>query len=300
LRILKRRIEVFLTGDLHHYRRHENAAGVQKIVCGGGGAFLHPTHVPRRRSIADGFVERAAYPPRAVSWRLAWRNLVFPYLNPRFFWIPAALYALSAWFASASLQAVDLASVEHALRASVRAAVRDPFDGLWLVAIVAAFVFFTDTHVKWYRVLGGVTHALAHLGAAFFIGWSALLLTTQELGLAFGGVRQLLLAGALTYVAGGFVGAIIMGLYLLISLQLFGRHSEQAFSSLRIQDFRSWLRLKVDAHGTLTVFAIGIDRVPRRWKKAEVLAPSMWVADDRSATKPRLIDLARLSARFRS
>lgn len=40
-------IKVFLSGDLHHYRRHEESSkesGVQKIIAGGGGAFLHPTH----------------------------------------------------------------------------------------------------------------------------------------------------------------------------------------------------------------------------------------------------------------
>ncbi|MGH8310362.1 MAG: metallophosphoesterase family protein, partial [Steroidobacteraceae bacterium] len=149
-KILKRLVQVFLTGDLHHYRRHENPAGVQKIVDGGGGAFVHPTHVPHEKTLSGGFTERAAYPSRAKSWRLAWRNLMFPFLNPRFFWLPATLYALSAWFTSASLGPQDLETVQLALIASIGAAVRDPFDGLWLLAVIAAFVFFTDTHVKWY------------------------------------------------------------------------------------------------------------------------------------------------------
>lgn len=299
-RILKRPVQVFLTGDLHHYRRHENADRVQKIVCGGGGAFVHPTHVPHHTTLADGFVERAAYPSRAKSWRLAWRNLMFPFLNPRFFWLPAILYALSAWFTSASLRPEHLETVQLALIASIGAAVRDPFDGLWLLAVIAAFVFFTDTHVKWYRVLGGVTHALAHLGAAFVVGWGALLLTTEGLDLAYGSLRQLLLAGTMTLIAGGFVGSVIMGLYLLLSVQVFGRHSEQAFSSLRIQDHKSWLRLRIDSQGVLAIFAIAIDRVPRKWRKAREPAPSVWIPDDPRATKPRLIELVRSTARCRS
>lgn len=91
-RILGRPVRVFLTGDLHHYRRHEDAHGVQKVVSGGGGAFLHATHVPRTERLADGFVERAAYPDRATSSRLAWRNLRFPVLNPAFMWLPGLLY----------------------------------------------------------------------------------------------------------------------------------------------------------------------------------------------------------------
>jgi hypothetical protein len=294
-RILKRRVQVFLTGDLHHYRRHENAKGVQKIVSGGGGAFLHPTHVPRSRSIAEGFDERACYPPRATSWRLAWRNLLFPFLNRSFFWVPAILYALSAWFASASLRETDLETVQLALMASAGAAVRDPFDGLWIIAVVAGFVFFTDTHVKWYRLIGGITHALAHLGAAFLIGWSALLFTTGMLHLEYGGVRQLLLSGAITLVVGGFVGSVIMGLYLLFSIQIFGRHSEQAFSSLRAQDYKNWLRLQIDAMGALTIHAIGLDRVPKRWKKSNDPTTSSWVSDDPGGTSPRLIDSVRVA-----
>ena len=40
-KVFRREARVFLTGDLHFYKRHENDAGVQKITSGGGGAFLH-------------------------------------------------------------------------------------------------------------------------------------------------------------------------------------------------------------------------------------------------------------------
>lgn len=289
--ILRRQVNIFLTGDQHHYRRHENPEGVQKIVSGGGGAFLHPTHVPRTRTLPGGFEEKIAYPDRTTSRRLAWRNVLLPWRNPTFMWLPAALYALSAWFASASLQEENLQSAWTALEASVRAAVRDPFDGLWLIAFIAMFVFFTDTHSKWYRLLGGITHALSHLFAAFGTGWLALLFTTRVVGLEFGTITQLLLAGTLTFAAGGVVGSVIMGLYLLISLQVFGRHSDQAFASLRIQDYKQWLRMRIDAQGGLTLYAIGIDRVPRRWKGS--------VADDPRATAPHLIEKVRLNSRSR-
>lgn len=276
--ILQRPVRAFVTGDWHHYRRHENAAGVQKIVSGGGGAFLHPTHAPRTRDLRGGFIERAVYPDRATSRRLAWRNLKFPQLNPRGLLLPAVMYALSAWFASASLEPADLASLGATVTASLTAALRDPVNGLWLLAIVAAFVFFTDTHKRWYRVIGGVSHAVAHLCAALVLAWLAARFTTGPLGLGFGGIAQLLIAGALTFALGGVVGGVLLGLYLLISVQVFGRHSNEAFSSLRIQDYKQWLRLHFAADGTLTLYAIGIDRVPRR-------APH-----DPRATPPHLIE----------
>lgn len=276
--ILQRPVRAFVSGDWHHYRRHENAEGVQKIVSGGGGAFLHPTHAPRTRDLSGGFRERAVYPDRAISRRLAWRNLAFPKLNPRSLVLPAVLYALSAWFASASLGPRDLASFGATAAASLAAALRDPVNGLWLLGVIGGFVFFTDTHKRWYRIIGGVTHAVAHLFAALVLAWIAARFTTEWLALPFGSVLQLLLAGALTFVLGGVVGGVLLGIYLLVSVQVFGRHSNEAFSSLRIEDYKQWLRMHFAADGTLTLYAIGIDRVARRSPR------------DARATAPHLIE----------
>ena len=80
---------------------------------------------------------------------------------------------------------------------------------------------------------------------------------------------QLLVSGLITFVLGGAVGAFILGVYLFVSIRIFGRHGNEAFSSLRIQDFKQWLRLRIDAAGALTIYAIAIDRVPRRWRAAQ-------------------------------
>jgi hypothetical protein len=295
--VLGREAAVFLTGDLHFYKRHEGADGRQKIVSGGGGAFLHPTHAPRTPHLRDGFEERAAYPDGATSRRLAWLNLAFPLLNPRSLWMWATVYALLAWFASATLTPADTGSFRDALLAAIRGGVRDPVYGLWLLAFVAAVVFFTDTHVRWYRILGGIGHAVSHLGAAFGVAWAALLVTTQLLGLEFGDLTQMLVAAAVTFCLGGPAGAFVLGLYLLVSLQVFGRHSNEAFSSLRIQDYKQWLRLRIDPQGELAIHAIGIDRVPRAWDLRRSAAAWGLEASDSAATSPRLIEKVVLSPR---
>lgn len=280
--ILRRPVRLFLTGDLHHYQRHANAEGVQKVISGGGGAFLHPTHAPDTRVLTRGFERAATYPDIAASSRLAWRNLLFPFLNPKSLVLPALLYGLSAWFASASLGPGDVQSFGGALEASLNAAIRDPLNGLWLLACIGAFVFFTDTHVGWYRAIGGTAHAVAHLFAAFTLAWLALVMTTQWMGLEYGGLPQLALSGLFTAFAGGIVGGFVLGAYLLVSLQLFGRHSNEAFSSLRIADYKQWLRLRIARDGTLTAWSIGIDRVPHRWRRDEPVDPR--------ATAPRVVD----------
>lgn len=288
--VFRRKARVYLTGDLHFYKRHENAEGIQKITSGGGGAFLHPTHAPATKVLRNGFVQRAAYPAESISRALCWKNFLFPLINPKSGWLYAFLYAMSAWLASASLEAADVIDLPTALAATINASIRDPLNGMWLVAIIGGFIFFTDTHVRSWRILGGAFHALLHLAAAFAVGWLALWLTDDVLHLGYGSILQLLLSGALTFTVGGPVGAFILGLYLFVSIRIFGRHSNEAFSSLRIQDYKQWLRLMIDAAGNLTIFSIAIDRVPRRWRATQRGSEQTLTADDANASAPRLID----------
>jgi hypothetical protein len=289
-RVFKRRARVFLTGDLHFYKRHENAEGIQKITAGGGGAFLHPTHAPDTSMLRNGFKQRAAYPDEKTSAGLTWRNFLFPFLNPKAGWLYAFLYAMSAWLASASLEASDVIDLPTAFDAALTASIRDPLNGMWLVAVIGGFIFFTDTHMRWWRILGGACHALLHLAAAFMVGWLALLVTVQGFDLGYGTISQLVLSGLITFVLGGPVGSFFLGVYLFVSIRVFGRHGNEAFSSLRIADYKHWLRLRIDASGMLTLYAIAIDRVPRRWRAASRDGEQTQEADDPRATAPRLID----------
>ena len=197
---------------------------------------------------------------------------------------------MSAWLASASLEAADVIDLPTALAATINAAIRDPLNGMWLVTIIGSFIFFTDTHVRSWRILGGAFHALLHLAAAFAVGWIALRLTVDFFDLGYGSILQLLISGVITFTLGGPAGAFILGLYLFVSIRFFGRHSNEAFSSLRIQDYKQWLRLKIDAAGNLTILAIALDRVPRRWSAAQRAGEQTLTPDDARASAPRLID----------
>ena len=158
------------------------------------------------------------------------------------------------------------------------------------LACTAACLFFTDTHLRSWRILGGAFHALMHLAAAFMVGWAALLLTTRGFDLGYGTIAQLLLSGLITFTLGGPVGAFILGVYLFVSIRIFGRHGNEAFSSLRIADYKHWLRLRIGADGTLTLFAIAFDRVPRRWRAATRNGEPTQESADRRASAPRIID----------
>jgi len=274
-------VKVYLTGDLHHYRRHEEtheSAGqgepVQKITAGGGGAFLHPTHeddfsVLREEAITDevrprSFAVRATYPSTAQSSRLAWRNLLFPFKNPKFGVVPATVYLMTAWLIGASAADVTPTNPWQAFKVTVDAFATHPGLALWCAGIVLLFLAFTDTHSRLYRVLGGLAHSAAHFTAMFYLGWGTLDLATRWLGPS--GVLRTALAGLGTFAGGWIAGSVIMGVYLLVSVNVFGRHSEEAFSGLRIEDFKHFLRLHVGPDGRLTVWPVKIERVPRRWR----------------------------------
>jgi Calcineurin-like phosphoesterase len=273
-------MSVFLAGDNHHYRRHEEvaprdpAAPIQKVTAGGGGAFLHPTHdedvteldeecatpdEPRRR-----YALKTSYPEVRRSARLAFGNLLFAWHNPKFGVIPAAVYLMTIWMVSAAMVRPNPASVEEALTLTVGAFDHNPALALWMLFLFAVFVTFTDTHSRIYRVIGGAAHVSAHWAAMFATGWGGLALA-HAVTPSWKAPRVALVAAIVA--AGGWLGgSLLTGVYLLISLNVFGRHSEEAFSALRLQDYKNFLRLHIAPDRTLTIYPIKLPRVPRRWR----------------------------------
>jgi len=103
--------------------------------------------------------------------------------------------------------------------------------------------------------------------ATFLIGWFATRVSVAWFGLRFQSFSQLLIAFVIIVILGWVIGSTIMGLYLLISLNGFGRHSNEAFSALAIEDWKNFLRLRIEKDGKLTIFPIGLPTVPTSWKR---------------------------------
>jgi hypothetical protein len=293
-------MSVFLAGDNHHYRRHEElepgdpAAPIQKITAGGGGAFLHPTHdedvslleeerampdEPRRR-----YALKVSYPDLAQSARLCFGNLLFAWHNPKFGVVPAAVYLMTVWMVSAAMVRPRPSSLADALTLTAHAFDHNPALALWVLLMLALFVTFTDTHSQIYRVIGGTLHITAHWAAMFVLGWGAL--AAAAWAAPGSPLTRFAIVAGLVGAGGWLAGSFLTGLYLLISLNVFGRHSEEAFSALRIQDYKNFLRLHIARDGTLTIYPIKLPRVPRRWRTAR--------PDDRERSPSRLVPDAPL------
>ena len=294
-------LKVAIAGDLHHYRRHQvdDASGVQLITSGGGGAFLLGTTGPKVDEVEFGdppkqFKLKAEFPDRKTSSGLLLRNLLFPLINPKFGLLTGTVYLVIAWIYrvpvlreyEAVLQRKDPVSNTIII---VRTLLASPFGFGVLALVVIGFVAFTDTHVRAYKYLAGTAHALANLSAMFVISAAAAKLARDFLQLPDGSIRFLLVSAGLIFVGGYLAGAVIMGLYLYVSQAVFRRHSQEAFSSLRIADYKNFMRFHVDGNGTLSIYPIGLKRVPRRWKRTTAPTGPEYEPADRPLD-PRLIE----------
>lgn len=88
------------------------------------------------------------------------------------------------------------------------------------------------------------------------------------------GDRHAIVSGAMVVLASGLASATWFGLYLLISLSLFGRHWNEAFSAIRIRHFKNMLRMRITAEG-LTLYPVGIRHVPGTDVPARVIATEL-------------------------
>ena len=272
---------------------------INYLSCGLGGAFLHPTHwltdtvvevpwkaaqplvqAPSRR-LPDGTrlyqrefrIERdectgresanATFPDKAGSAVMTWRNLAFAAINPQFALFVTAVAIFSAWllhFVSFVLHTTlaDLRTIPlgRAIGAFLRLLFVTPWPLLVIIGIGAAFIYFAD-HKNWTkRILTGAMHALAHIFAFLII---LFVLARHLPGVLGNDFWIVVFTGALC----GLVNPTIFGTYLLIALNGFGIHWNEAFSSLRIEDYKGFLRLKIDQNGNLTVYPIVVESVPQ-------------------------------------
>lgn len=272
------RIVLRVAGDLHHYRRHVSAEGTHNVTAGGGGAFLHPTHTHKVATIYGARLDREGepsakheeyrlakeYPSRRESRSHTRKNLLFLGYNRSF-----GLLAGAGYFALAAVlpppDATD--TFAHLLHNGVVALVAQPSFLLAVLGVLGAFVVFTDTSSPTYKRLGGMIHGGAHLTGALVVTWFA-----HRVALALGlhpkSLAEQSAALFFVLVGGVLVGSTLLGLYLYVSANVWRRHSNEAFSALRITGYNHFLRLHIARDGALTVYPLAVTGVPRSWRAA--------------------------------
>ena len=296
-------IKLYLAGDLHHYRRFEagDGSGVQKITSGGGGAFLHPTHdydftKRDKKNKSKGFNWQKNYPSAARSKQMDWQNLfLFIRNNKTFGLLTAILYAFLAWMVHGRVEGP--LTISKAFVVTLIQLVDQPLATLVIFLLLIALGFFTDTTSKIYKWTAAILHGFAHLGAIFLLGWFgyyvSLLVTRKEAIEASHFTDNLVWfvsVVAVSLVGGYFIGSLIMGMYLFTSLHVFGRHDNEAFSALKIEDYKNFLRLHIDQAGDLTIYPIKLERVPKKWNEVLDADGKISHYTPNGGTRPELIE----------
>lgn len=282
-------IALFLAGDLHHYMsvwNHENHD--LSITAGGGGAFLHPTHGSVATAFQGSSYQTYSYPSKKRSWLLGLKNFQFLALNPEFGLITGFVYLIFSWFLVASTKDISslipeskegLTSITlEMIGKLIGTAILSPYLSFLMLLILTGFIFFTFTeqNSRWFRWLVGSLHGLSHIIAAIlicFLGYAISIQINPQHSTDLLPMLPAVLTGAAVIFALGFlVGGCLMGIYLFISLNIFGQHVTAAFSSLRIEGWKNFLRMKLDLKtGELTIYPIGLRRVAR-WKDWEMVS----------------------------
>lgn len=319
----KAHIKLWLSGDLHYYRRYEcrvaevldgeragEPAGEpdeqpdgaserepigHMVTCGGGGAFLHPTHTRRKRfqaAVAGRRVEmqeRAAYPDRALSRKLASRHF-WRLFNPRNAYgvgmITSLMYLVLGWHAVPAMARLhDGIASDQIWKGGLDFAfyfVLHPFALFWLSVFLAMCYGVTPEHYKgWTRASSAMSHLFSHLVAITGLSVLGLYLAPEMAGAIEHAVRwltdavsldtemigfdreELEFMGVAVVAVGGFwLGKIVMAGYLIIAVTIANVQGNNAFAMLRIPDYKCFLRMRV-CRDRLEVYAIRIDRVGR-------------------------------------
>jgi calcineurin-like phosphoesterase family protein len=277
-------VRIGISGDLHHYARYESAAGRQRITAGGGGAYLYPTHVldpeihwPDEGSKLDPSVprakyqQRAIYPDRDTSMKLRFGALLVPRTNPSFMALTALLNLMFYWItlfgvAPGGRGTADALHAANWWHVAV-SLVRNPLGLLFCLLILGGVYGFADA-VRWYeKVAMALGHGLAHIAAAVSVVWGAARLP------GLGGRPFLAVVALMVLVGGALGGSLVMGAY-LVGSQMFKRHPNENFSSQHIEDYKNFLRMRIRSDGTVTIFPVGLDRVPKSWRVVPDRGPS--------------------------
>ncbi|KAI9201700.1 hypothetical protein LWI28_027717 [Acer negundo] len=89
------------------------------------------------------------------------------------------------------------------------------------------------------------------------------------------GLQSLSRGGAAIYYAAVFlyfwvfstpVVSLVFGSYLYICINWLHIHFDEAFSSLRIANYKSFTRFHITPEGDLEVYTLAVDKVPKEWK----------------------------------
>jgi hypothetical protein len=307
------KVALTLSGDKHHYARYhrdDQGSPQERITAGGGGAHTSTTHgLPARLMLTgSGSSASVPYTRKGVSptpdQSLEMRKRLFGGVAR--VWtlglLIGTIYAILALLLAAGVkdQATDLQTLaDHSYWDVIRDATT-----FWSVLLVVALFFGLKAFAsvkpgprlsaKPKRWVFGALHTAGHVVPAVLLTALGLWLL-GDWGWAAGHGMLLGWLVAAGLVAVGFsLGRLVFALYLWLANLNDGRqHATEINGAIASTEYKNFLRLRLAADGSLTIYPVGIRSCPR-WRLArpdEAAGDSWFVPDDgESEPEPRLIE----------
>lgn len=221
------------------------------------------------------------YPSQAASRRMVWGALRTPLRaeNIPFVLLVGLLYVAftSLWHTVGGAPPPFVS--DSAFRTQMTKILADPPWAAWtfgaaLVTLCAGFAIRGTQGLRWFRIMWGAIHGVVHLIAALWLlAWilrgcdvAANACVPLVPWLAPFRNTNLTAWHVLFVVIGGLMGTTIFSVYLVISDRLFGWHTNEVFMVQGIINYRSFLRMRLDKDGTLTIYPIGLRETPTQWR----------------------------------
>jgi hypothetical protein len=251
----------------------------------------------------------AAWPPPALTRTLAWRNLwamfavrlsrplrQLPWRQLRhelwqsnlgFTLCIGLLYGINAYvnafvftasFAPDGFAPMQRFGFGEAAPLWLRAMAFSPFaTGINLAMLGGCIRNAWEGPAHWaWRLASGLLHGTVHGFAIFALYWAACHgLAGLEPSPWLGPASWVLVA-----LAGIGVGGLVFGAYLALMSGAFGQLPNNAFGSLAIQDYKGFLRFRLDPSG-VEATGLGLDKVPREWRRGAPAQDPGWRVIDR-------------------
>lgn len=272
--------------------------------------------------------EPACWPSRKESRWLSLGVLAFPFSNYAFSVGLAVYYWLMTWLYSVTkvelrknethtvadwlidMPLTPPVSIAETWGLTLLSGAAEPMLGLLTLALWALLYLYAESSRAWVRVLMATSHTLAHIIMMVVLYLLLRPLTDAildqvvhltshlpswrlEKGSNWYKIAQNFTYPFLMFFIGAVGAGLVWGAYLCIAC-FFNRHCDQAFSTMRLQGYKNFLRLKIE-QDKLTIYPIGLQRIPSRrmWRKAKPDAdglPKGPAFVPSSALKPEIID----------
>lgn len=262
-------VRLMLSGDWHHYARY-SGPDRELITCGGGGAYLYPTHqlpetiqVPpaplQTSSPRETYTLESRFPSKRLSQ--AYAASIFgrlPKHNPSFIGMLGAVH-------TAILLAVG-GVISSGFGSPLQKFALVPLFILVAAVMAGAYAFahLSDSELgRTRRQVLGLLHGAAQLGLATLLSWAWWELPMHAWRWPWSLIATLVIYG----VVSGLAATELVAVYLLFGAR-FGVNLNELFSAQGIIDSKSFLRMHIAADGTLTIYPLGIRRAVRRWRAA--------------------------------